>query len=145
MSRLGCSATNCSQNADKTEMIVIIPKHSENPKFTFFHPSEWLWHTFVYFCPEHSLTLDQTLHFQQHVSFICQACYLEFFQSSSLFHCLIPNALKTLIYAFVLSQYSHINYCNSLLAGCHQKLVCKLPKLENNTTTVPASSVVLPG
>ena len=60
-------------------------------------------------------------------------CYLKFFQNSSLFHCLIPNAPQTLIYAFVLSQYAHINYCNSLLARCHQKLICKLQKFENNT------------
>ena len=34
---------------------------------------------------------------------------------------------------FVLSQYAHINYRNSLLARCHQKLICKLQKFENNT------------
>ena len=40
-----------------------------------------------------------------------------------------PTILSKLICAFVLSR---VDYCNSLLAGCPQNLICKLRKVQNN-------------
>ena len=69
------------------------------------------------------VTLDQTLFFQQHVSCTYQVYYFELCQISPFRHYLTHDALKTSICTFVLS---HIDYCNSPLAGWPQNLICKL-------------------
>ena len=76
-----------------------------------------------------SVTLDQNLSFQQHVSHTSQICYFELRRINSIRHHLSQDALKTLISAFVLSI---IDYCNSLLAGCPKQLIHKLQKVQNN-------------
>ena len=76
-----------------------------------------------------SVTLDQNLSFQQHVSRTCQICYFELCRINSILHYLSQDALKTLISAFVMSR---IYYCNSLLAGCPKQLIHKLQKVQNN-------------
>ena len=53
----------------------------------------------------------------------------ELHRINSIRHYLSQDALKTLIPAFVLSR---IDYCNSLLVGCHKQLIHKLQKVQNN-------------
>ena len=129
MSRLGCTTTN------KTEMSLITSKHSEKLNFTLFHPSDWLWHTFVYLCPA------LKCHFYSNILFPATCIpYRSGLRprapSNQFCHHLTHDALKTLICAFV---PSHIDYCNSLFTGCPKNLICKLQKV------LPASTVVLPG
>ena len=88
-------------------------------------------HTSLYHCLQlRLLTLDQNLSFQQHISCICQTCYLELHRISTIHHYLSQEALKTLICASVLSR---IDYCNSLLVGCPKHL---LQKLQHNATSL---------
>ncbi len=91
------------------------------------------------------VTLDQSLSFQDNVSSICRACYLELRRIGSIRHLLSEDATKTLISAFILSR---LDYCNSLLAGCPQKLLSRLQKVQNNaarlTLRLPRSAHVTP-
>ena len=77
------------------------------------------------------VALDQNLSFQQHVSRTCQICYFELHRINSIHHYLSQDALKTLIYAFVLSR---IDYCNSLLAGRPKQIIHKLQKVQIQNT-----------
>ena len=71
---------------------------------------------------------------KHHVFHTCQACYIEIRQIR---HYLTHDALKTLICAFVLCR---IDYCNSLLAGCPQNLICMLQKVTNNAARLISRS-----
>ena len=51
MSSLRCITRNCSCTQDEHDSHYS-KIYSENPNFAVFHPAEWLWNTFVYFCPE---------------------------------------------------------------------------------------------
>ena len=81
-------------------------------------------------------TLDKNPLFPAtHIYHLCQACYLELRWISSIHHYFTHDALKTLICNFVPSR---TDYCNSLLAGCPQNLICKL---QNNAAHLIRCSV----
>ena len=72
--------------------------------------------------------LDPTLSFQQQIS-VCRICYLELRRISAICHYMSEDVTKKLLCVFVLSR---LDYCNSLLAGCHKYLLSKLQKVQNN-------------
>lgn len=117
-------------NNDKTEMILISPKKFLNsnstPQSVSLEGCEISLSTAV---RNLGVTLDQTLSFDQHISSVCQTCYLELRRISSIRHYLSEDATKTLICSFVLSR---LDYCNSLLAGCPKHLLSRLQKVQNN-------------
>ena len=76
-----------------------------------------------------SITLDQTLSFQQHISNVCNTCYLEPGRISTIHH-LSKGATNTLICAFILSR---LDYCSALLSGSQKHLLDRLQKVQNNT------------
>ena len=80
----------------------------------------------------HSVVLDQTLSFKQHVLNICRLAYLELRRISTIRHYLSVDATKTLICAFVLSR---IDYCNS---SCWNSKVPvrQTPKIQNNAARI---------
>ena len=111
-------------NPDKTEMILTTSKHNQKSLSLPF--SVDLNGTSIYLS---STVRNLSLSFQQHVSRTCQICYFELRKINSIRHYLPQGALKTLIFAFVLSR---IDYCNSLLAGCPKQLIHKLQTVQNN-------------
>ena len=64
-----------------------------------------------------------------HVSNPVRSANFELCRVSSIRHLLSTDALKTLVFAFVLSR---LDYCNSLLFGCPQYLLYELQKVQNN-------------
>ena len=124
--------------ADKREMSLITSKHSENLNFTLFHPSEWLWHTFVYLCPAlKSHFLSDFLFPATHI--LHRSGLLSWAPSNQFCHYLTHDALKTPICAFI---PSHIDYCNSLFTGFPKIWTVSFRKFK---TMLPTSTVVLPG
>ena len=75
------------------------------------------------------VTFDCHLTMKTHVSNLVRSANLGFRRISSIRHLLSTDATKTLVSAFVLSR---LDYCNSLLFGCHQYLLNKLQKVQNN-------------
>ena len=64
-----------------------------------------------------------------HVTNLVRSTNFEPPHISSICHLLSTDDTKTLVSAFVLSQF---NYCNSLLSGCSRYLLNKLQKVQNN-------------
>lgn len=106
--------------------------YSENTNFLFFHPNEWLWYSFIYICPEFRCR-SWLNSLSSNTYPICQTCYLQLCRISSVRHYLTHDAL---ICTFILS---HIYYCNSLLAGCPQNMICKLQKVQNKAARLSRS------
>ena len=73
------------------------------------------------------VNFDDKLSMKQQVSKICQSAYLELHRISSIRLVLTVDATKTLVTSLVLS---HLDYCNSLLAGIPQQLIDKLQKVQ---------------
>ena len=116
-------------NNDKTEVIFIVPKRlSPNLLPTSIQLENSSIQTSAT-VRNLGITLDQTLTFQNHISSVCRACYLELRRIGSVRHLLSDEVTKTLISAFVLSRF---DYCNSLLAGCPKYLLFKLQKVQNS-------------
>ena len=64
-----------------------------------------------------------------HVVNLIRTANFELRHINSIRHYLSVQATKTLVSAFVLLR---LDYCNSLLSGCHQYLLNKLQKVQNN-------------
>ena len=75
------------------------------------------------------VTLDSRLSMKLQVSNICRSAYIELRRIASIRQFLTTDATKVLVCAFVLSK---LDYCNSLLAGCSQKLLGKLQMVQNS-------------
>ena len=65
---------------------------------------------------------------KEHINFICKTAFLEIRRISAILHYLTDDATQTLVVSLVLS---HIDYCNSPLAGLHQSLVGKLQRVQS--------------
>ena len=115
---------------DKTDMILILPRQVLNnaslPSEICLNGSNIKLSQTV--C-KLSITLDQTLSFQQHISNVCNTCYLEPGRISTIHH-LSKGATNTLICAFILSR---LDYCSALLSGSQKHLLDRLQKVQNNT------------
>ena len=74
------------------------------------------------------VTLDSNLSMSQHISNTSKAAYIQIRHISSIRHLLTTQATQTLICSLVLSC---LDYCSSLLSGCPQYLLDKLPKVQN--------------
>ena len=74
------------------------------------------------------VTLDSNLSMSQHISNTCKAAYIQIRHINSIRHLLTTQATQTLVCSLVLSR---LDYCNSLLSGCHQYLLDNLQKVQN--------------
>ena len=66
---------------------------------------------------------------KEHINFTCKTAFLEIRHISTIRHYLSDDATKTLVVSLVLS---HIDLCNSLMAGLPQSLVGKLQRAQNS-------------
>ena len=117
-------------NDDKTELMLACPKKLiKHPSLSVSLDLNGISVSFSPSVRSLGVTLDQSLTFQQHISSVCRATYLELRKISSIRHLLTTDATKTLVCAFVLSR---IDYCNSLLAGLPKYQLDRLQKIQNN-------------
>ena len=106
--------------------------YSETPDLAFFHPTKWLWVTFIYFCPELGCPC-WLVSFRQHVSRTHQNPANQFYPSLSLSRCSQDSSV-VLCCCF--------SFCLELIIVIHSSLVA----LKNLTYSVLlVLSVVLPG
>ena len=66
---------------------------------------------------------------------MCKTAFLEILHISTIGHYLTDDATQTLVVSRILS---HIDYCNSLLAGLPQSLVGKLQRVQNSAAHLVA-------
>jgi len=74
------------------------------------------------------VALDSELTMADHIAALSRSCFFYIRQLRSIRQSLTPDALKTLVYAFV---SSHIDYCNSILAGVSGQLLQRLQSVQN--------------
>ena len=127
MSSPGCQTT-CS-NDTKTKALQVSTSLSACSVF----PSTILLETTPVTFSDHvrdlGFHLDQTLSLQYHIMKTCQSAYLELRRISSIRRYLTESATKTVVTSCVLSK---LDYCNSLLVGCPQKLIKPLQQVQNS-------------
>ena len=75
------------------------------------------------------VTLDCHLEMDVHIRAVVSAAYYELRRIASIRRFLTTEATTTLVSAFVLSR---LDYCNSLLYGCHDHLLKSLQLVQNN-------------
>ena len=74
--------------------------------------------------------LDQELSMKDHVSKLCQSCYLQLRQLRTIRHSLSPSAIRTLVNALICSR---IDFSNSLLYGTSTYLLDRLQSVLNSS------------
>jgi hypothetical protein len=72
--------------------------------------------------------LDPELTFDGHVSAMSRTCFFHLRRIRAIKHCLTPNAVRTLVHAFICSR---IDYCNSALYGITKNLQGRLQRILN--------------
>ena len=72
--------------------------------------------------------VDSQLNMSDHVAQVCRSCYFQLRQLRHVRRSLTPDAVKTLIHAFISSR---LDYCNSLLTGVSDGVLRKLQSVQN--------------
>ena len=71
---------------------------------------------------------DSTLSMETHVNKLVSSCFYQLRRLRSVRRCLTRSAAETLVHAFVTSR---LDYCNSIYAGCPNKVLDKLQLIQN--------------
>ena len=91
------------------------------------------------------VVLDMNMTMQAQVANVIRSVNFELRRISGIRHFLSTEATKTLVSAFILSR---LDYCNSLLVNCPQKLTKRLQKIQNSAARlvlrVPRSDHMTP-
>jgi hypothetical protein len=75
------------------------------------------------------VTLDNHLEMTQHVQQLARSCNFHLKRISSIRRYLTPETTATLVLSYIISR---LDYCNSLLFGCHEYLSDRLQVIMNN-------------
>lgn len=75
------------------------------------------------------VTFDQTLSFDKHVNEVVRSVNFHLRTLSRMRKYLTTDAVKTIVQAVIISR---LDYCNSLLNGCPDKLVQRLQRVQNS-------------
>ena len=74
------------------------------------------------------LPLDSQLSMDVHVAAVCRSCYYQLRQLRPLTRSLSTAAAETVVHAFIASR---LDYCNALLYGVSDRLMCRLQSVQN--------------
>ena len=126
-----CCCCKLELNDNKTEAMIMLSNrmsaHSLLPPVIHIGDADV---PFISSVKNLGVNLDSNLSMSQHINNTCKAAYIQIRQISSI-HLLTTQATQTLVCCLVLSR---LDYCNSLLSGCHQYLLDKLQKAQNAVT-----------
>ena len=73
--------------------------------------------------------MDRTLTADDHVTAVCRTSYAQLRSLSRIKHFMDKKSLEILLHAFTTSR---LDYCNSLLFGINESLICKLQRVQNS-------------
>ena len=114
-------------NSDKTEVIVLGPKHLRD-KLTDKFTLDGITLASKATVKNLGVTFDQNLSFQSHINQISRIAFFHLRNIAKVRHILSQNDAEKLVHAFVTSR---LDYCNSLLAGCPSKSLNSLQLVQN--------------
>ena len=121
-------ANKLKLNEDKTEVLLIHPKHSTNLKLSSLSVGD----SKISFTNEArnlGVLFTDTMNMNKHISNICKSAYCELRRIASIRHLLSMEATKNLICSLI---FSKLDYCNSLLVNLPKHQIQKLQRVQNS-------------
>ena len=116
-------------NRDKTELLVIGPKHKVNPPIKGIHVAG------EYIAVSNNarnigVTFDSHVNLEKHVMNTCKTAVSHLQNIAKIRNSLSQDNAETLVHAFISSQ---LDFCNALLYGLPQSVIDGLQYVQNYT------------
>ena len=120
-------------NSDKTEIIVLGPKHLRDQLIDGNFTLDGITITSRATVKNLGVTFDQDMSFQSHIKQITKIAFFHLRNIAKVRHILSQSDAEKLVHAFVTSR---LDYCNSLLSGCPAKSLNSLQLVQNAAARV---------
>ena len=120
-------------NSDKTEVIVLGPKHLRNSLSNDITTLDGITVASSSTVRNLGVMFDQDMSFNSHIKQISRTAFFHLRNISKIRHILSQTDAEKLIHAFVSSR---LDYCNSLLSGCPNKSLKTLQLIQNAAARV---------
>ena len=120
-------------NADKTELIILGPKHLRDKLADGNFTLDGTIVTPRVTVKNLGVTFDQDMSFQCHIQQITKIAFFHLRNIAKVRHILSQNDAEKLVHAFVTSR---LDYCNALLSGCPAKTLHSLQLVQNAAARV---------
>ena len=120
-------------NSDKTEIIVLGPKHLRDQLIDGNFTLDGINITSRATVKNLGVTFDQDMSFQSHIKQITKIAFFHLRNIAKVRHILSQSDAEKLVHAFVTSR---LDYCNSLLSGCPAKSLNSLQLVQNAAARV---------
>ena len=120
-------------NSDKTELIVLGPKHLRDELADGNFSLDGTTVTPRATVKNLGVTFDQDMSFQPHIKQITKIAFFHLRNIAKVRHILSQSDAEKLVHAFVTSR---LDYCNSLLSGCPIKSINSLQLVQNAAARV---------
>ncbi|XP_074521141.1 uncharacterized protein LOC141786455 [Halichoeres trimaculatus] len=120
-------------NSEKTEVIVLGPKHLREAFFNNIAASDDISLASSTTVRNLGVLLDQDLSFNSHIQQVSRTAFFHLRNIKRIRHILSRSNAEKLVHAFVSSR---LDYCNSLLSGCPNKSIRTLQLVQNAAARV---------
>ena len=117
-------------NRDKTELLVIGPKHKVNPPVKGIHVAgEYI--EVSSNARNKGVIFDAHVNLEKHVIKTCKTAFYHLRNISKIRNCLSQDNAETLVHAFISSK---LDFFNALLYGLHRSVIDRLQYVHNCAT-----------
>lgn len=120
-------------NSDKTEVIVLGPKHLRNALSNNIASLDGITLSSSTTVRNLGVIFDQDLSFNSHIKLISRTAFFHLRNIAKIRHILSLKDAEKLVHAFVTSR---LDYCNSLLSGCTNQSLKTLQLVQNAAARV---------
>ena len=120
-------------NSDKTEVIVLGPKHLRNTLSNDIATLDGITLASSTTVRNLGVIFDQDLSFNSHIKQISRTAFFHLRNIAKIRHIMSQKDAEKLVHAFVTSR---LDYCNSLLSGCSNKSLKTLQLIQNAAARV---------
>ncbi|MCG8430763.1 MAG: hypothetical protein MJA29_06305, partial [Candidatus Omnitrophica bacterium] len=127
------SVNKLSRNDDKTEVIVLVPKHAKQlaNNFTLKVGDSQISSSMT--VRNLGVIFDTCMSMEPQVNSVCRSAYAQLRNIGKIRRYLTPGATKALVHGLVTSR---LDYCNSLLYGVPKALTDKLQRVQNTAARI---------
>ena len=116
-------------NRDKTELLVIGPKHKVNPPIKGIHVAgEYI--EVSNNARNIGVIFDFHVNLEKHIMNTCKTAFYHLRNIAKIRNCLSQDNAETLVHAFISSK---LDFCNALLYGLPQSVIDRLQYVQNCT------------
>ena len=114
-------------NRDKSELLVIGPKHKVNPPIKGIHVAgEYI--EVSNNARNIGVIFDSYVNLEKHITNTCKTAFYQIRNIAKIRNCLSQDNAETLVHAFISSE---LDFCNALLYGLPQCVIDKLQYVQN--------------